>query len=581
MLKICVCLKNIVLKYLIICSVFFIFLGKSFSQNLQLKIYGSNEIENLILDSLNYSLKHKNIKSIQEEIIAIQDKLNKKGFIENQILSQSKINDSLYDAKFLLGKRIKFVTLYIGRKIQEETSESILQLIGFSKKNTSLVLPFSEIENFLTKTKQRLQENGFAFATLQLINLKKINQNLEAKLHFDFGQQRIINEIQVKFTENVKNNFPESHLKQLNRKFKKSIFNEDLVKKIEKEFEQFGFVSQIKSPEVLFTRDATTIYVYLDKKKANSFDGYLGFANNNNNNANELTFNGYLDLNIKNAIKAGEQFELYWKSDGNNQKTFKSSIDLPYIFKTSLGLKAQIDIFKQDSIFQNTKTAIDLGYFINYKSRIYVGYQATESSDIQNTNNSFVSDFKNSFLTTNFEYSQTDNKQTLFRKKTNLALQIGFGKRTNAVSGQVNQVFVKINAMRNFFIHPKHCLNLNYHNYFLKSNFYVSNELFRFGGIKTIRGFAENSLQTNFMNAIMSEYRYIVSPQLYLHSFIDYGFFEDKSTNYQTNLLGLGIGLGLQTKNGQLRFNLTNGKNKTDKILMSKTIVNLNYALEF
>ncbi len=60
-----------------------------------------------------------------------------------------------------------------------------------------------------------------------------------------------------------------------------------------------------------------------------------------------------------NNLNAGEEFTLYWKSDGKNQKTFNIGIELPYIFKSPFGLKANLNIFKQDSTFQNTKTAID------------------------------------------------------------------------------------------------------------------------------------------------------------------------------------------------------------------------------
>ena len=37
------------------------------------------------------------------------------------------------------------------------------------------------------------------------------------------------------------------------------------------------FVEEIKSPELLFTRDSTTLYLYLKKKFSNSFDGFIGF----------------------------------------------------------------------------------------------------------------------------------------------------------------------------------------------------------------------------------------------------------------------------------------------------------------
>jgi hemolysin activation/secretion protein len=116
--------------------------------------------------------------------------------------------------------------------------------------------------------------------------------------------------------------------------------------------------------------------------------------------------------------------------------------------------------------------------------------------------------------------------------------------------------------MHNFYLNPKNCININYQNYLLKSNAFIINELYRFGGTKSIRGFAENSLQANFMTAIITEYRYIISPDLYLHSILDYGFYKDNTTNYETILTGIGLGIGLRTKNGNLKLNLSNGRNK-------------------
>jgi hypothetical protein len=64
-----------------------------------------------------------------------------------------------------------------------------------------------------------------------------------------------------------KNSFPEGHLKQINRKYKNSTFNQEVVRKIHDDFDKFGFVNQIKKPEILFTKDTTKVYVYLEKKK--------------------------------------------------------------------------------------------------------------------------------------------------------------------------------------------------------------------------------------------------------------------------------------------------------------------------
>jgi hypothetical protein len=567
------------------------------AQNFHLRLIGSSDSENKVLDSLQYNSTHKNTKSITDEINLTSERLTKIGFIENRILENTKENDSSYIAKFSLGEKIKSIHIYIGRKIltpalsegdgaetrMDNNNVVIKDLISLDKTKDSIILPYGEIETFLNQTLQKLEQKGFALAKLKLINIQKKNNSLYADLQFESGQQRQLNSIVVKFAEsNKKNSFPEGHLTQMNRKYQNSPFSQNIVRKIHDDFEKFGFVSQIKYPEILFTKDSTKVYVYLEKRKSNNFDGFIGFTNNENS---KLVFSGYLDLTLENALKAGEQFSLNWKSDGNNQKTFKASIDLPYLFKSPIGMKAQIYIFKQDSIFQNTKTAIDLGYFVNYNTRIYLGYQSTESSDIQNTNNSNISDYNNSFLTSNLEYTKFDAENLTFPKKANLSITLGTGKRTTnglaETSGSNKQAYINISAMHNFYLNKKNCININYQNYFLKSDTYIINELYRFGGINSIRGFAENSLQANFMTAVITEYRYIVSRELFAHSILDYGYYQDNNSNHKDNLLGLGLGIGLQTKNGLLKISLANGSTNTQKIKFGSTIVNLCYNVVF
>jgi len=59
----------------------------------------------------------------------------------------------------------------------------------------------------------------------------------------------------------------------------------------------------------------------------------------------------------------------------------------------------------------------------------------------------------------------------------------------------------------------------------------------------------------------MKEYCFIISPDLYINTILDYGYYEDKTSNYKTNLLGLGLGMGLRTKNGNLKLSLNKESN--------------------
>lgn len=564
--------------------IFFLFLNFGlgcFAQNFQLRIIGSSSSETKTIDSLKYNLKHKNLKSLTDEITKTSEKLSKIGYIENKILENIKADDSSYTSKLRLGKKIKSIHIYIGR------NSELKELVTTDTKSDTIVIPYEELEVYLNNIIQKLEQKGFSLAELKLKNIYNKNTTLFANLSFQTDKQRTLNSIVIQTSENEKKiNFPKGYLKQINRKYLNKTFNQEILKQIHDDFEKFGFVKQIKFPEVLFTEDTTKAYIYLEKRKSNIFDGFIGFSNNENQ---KIAFNGYLNLTLENTLRVGEQFSLYWKSDSNKQKTFKASFELPYLFRSPIGLKTQINIFKQDSTFQNTKTEINLSYFINYSTRIYLGYQSTESSDIKNTNSTKLNDYKNSFVTSNFEYSKNDNNNSTFPKKSTLSLVTGLGKRNSNSQSEIEtinkQFYVNLEMMHNYYFNTKNSINIRSQNYFLQSDNYIINELFRFGGLNSIRGFEENSLQAHFLTSILTEYRYALSPSLYIHSIIDYGLYKDKTIIIQNNqkntLLGLGLGLELQTKNGLLKLALANGSSKNQKLNFHNTIVHICYNVKF
>nr|MBP6585300.1 hypothetical protein [Flavobacterium sp.] len=387
------------------------------------------------------------------------------------------------------------------------------------------------------------------------------------------NSQRILNDIVI----NGSSKFPESHKRNLMRLYANRTFNQDGLQKVFKEIEEYRFVKQTKYPEILFTQDSTKIYVYLEKAKSNRFDGFIGFSNEEDG---KFSFNGYLDILLHNILNSGEQFLIYWKNDGKKQTSFNIGLQVPYLFKSPIGIKAELNIFKKDSTFQNTNTSIDLGYFFNYNSQLYLGYQATESSDIQNVNSSFISDFTNSFITSQYEFTKFKTDDFLFPEKTVFHFKIGLGKRDSKTDSQ-NQVFGKMELRHNFYLNAKNIIHLKSQNYLLTSENYIVNELYRFGGINSIRGFNENSLQGNLFTSLLTEYRYVLSPGMYVHSIIDYGYYQDQTTALNDSLIGLGFGFGLLTKNGLFNLIYANGSTNDQAIKLANSIVHISFKSSF
>ncbi|KAF2334228.1 hypothetical protein DM444_06735 [Flavobacterium ginsenosidimutans] len=550
-----------------------------FAQSFYLNINGINKQQNLTIDSIPYIRKHVNIKSLNNEISETLNKLTKQGYIDSKTLENKKVNDSTYTVLIDLKNKIKELHIYIGTN----------SLLYNSKKTSkdSIIIPYSELENFLNQEISDKEKAGFAFSKIKLENIKKKNSIIYADLNFDSEKKRTLNSIIVNYTNpSLKDYFPKGALKQLNRKYLNNTFNQETVKKLSDDINSFEFISQTKYPEILFTKDSTKVYTYLDKRKANTFDGYIGFSNDD---SKKIQLNGYLDISLINTLHAGEQFSLYWKSDGNKQTTFNTRLEVPYIFKTALGIKAQLNIFKQDSTFQNTKTAIDLGYYLNYNSKIYIGYQSTESSDIQNTNSTTLSDFKNSYLTSTLEYKKINSSNYLLPRKSYANLLLGYGKRTTNNTAETavatNQFYANLNFSYNFELNKKNFIYINPQILYLKSDNYITNELFRFGGLNSIRGFSENSLQGNIANLFITEYRYLLSSNLYIHTILDYGIYQDqtsiKNSEKFNSLISAGIGLGLLTKNGLLKIIIANGSTNQTEIKFYNSILTICYNVKF
>lgn len=550
------------------------------AQSFRLIIKGSNSFETKTIDSLKYNTNHKNTKSITDELIQISQKLTHIGYIDNTTQEFTIKNDSIFVANLQIGPKISTIYIKVG-------SDLVLQQIPKLKKKDTLTIPYIEINSFLTQTSQLLEENGFALARVSLTNISRKKNEIYADLRVESDQKRILNAIVVNFKDiNQNTKFPKGHLAQINRKYKNTLFNQKMVNQIYQDFEKFQFTNQVKYPEILFKKDSTKAYVYLEKRKSNTFDGFIGFANNE---TNKIRLNGYADIKLENILGSGELLSIYWKSDGNDQKTFNANIELPYLLKSPLGLKAQIQLFRQDSTFQNTKTTIDLSYFANYNTRFYLGYQSTTSSDIQNAIETSLGDFNNSFFTASMDYKKLDPNNNTFPIQTFLNLTTGTGNRqiSNQIAGKAKstQIFITIEASHNFNLNKKNTINIKSQNYYLQSNRYLVNELYRFGGFNSIRGFTENSLRAYFTTSLLTEYRYIITPSLYVHSILDYCIYRNRTNLEQTDntkkLLAAGFGFGLQTKNGLLKFALANGTSENQQIQFYNTIAHISYNVKF
>ena len=542
------------------------------AQNLHLKFKAQDPISQSTIDSLNLNTTFNNYLNLKEEADTLHHYLESIGFIENEMRSLKKKNDSTYVVFYHLGSKYKSIQLFYSEK-----DFSKRELLQVSKKvtDTYFILPFNAIEPSIDKLNVLKTKNGNVFARIKLENITKKRNSLFADVKLLKGDSRNIDSIIVKGYDKIS----KSHIKYYAGIKKGKKFNKSKLIEKNNILNSLGFVSVTKPPEILFKKDSTIVYLYLKKEKNNLFDGILGFATDEN--SQKLIFNGYLNLELNNNLNFGEQFLLNYKADGNDQQKFRARLTLPYLFNTPFGLITELKIFKRDSTFSTSDQLIKVKYQISPNSKTYLGYKSYESSNLRKDNSLYidVEDYTSNFLLTGVSYTKTQNN-VLFPIKTEIYLDSEIGsketKNTNETQVRASLMFHYI-----FNLNYKNSIYLKNSTQLLNSENYLTNELFRFGGINSIRGFNENSIDASFYSVLNSEYRYQFNQDIYVHSIIDFAYFENKIIALKQKLYSFGVGIGLQTGTSIIKFSIANGNAENQNFSFSNTKIHIGISSKF
>ncbi|MGZ9675022.1 BamA/TamA family outer membrane protein [Flavobacterium sp. GNP001] len=543
------------------------------AQSFYIKFKTATTENQTLPDTLLSLKKHTNLQSIEKRISTISQQLIKKGFLDSNIQTAVKINDSVYSSTIYFGDRIKSVVI---------NAPNNFEIPPFSKTKKTHTIDYEDLDQFLSNILSIYEQQGNALANIRLKNIERQKNLLQAELEIYKSSSRKLTNIIVEQANNLQ--LPKSLLSQIKKKYLTKTYNKETLSNIYNQFEKLGFAKNSKYPEALLTTDSTAVYVYLEKQNANTFDGFIGFRNND---AQKIQLNGYANIELQNILKRGEKIQINWKSDGQDQKTFDASVVLPFIFNSPIGLKTELNLFRQDSTFQNTKTMIAATYEIKSRQIITVGYQTTTSNDIQNINSVTIQDYSNSFLTIGYKYEDT-TKRLNNTEPNQLSVNFDLGKRdlNNTANPETQKQFsTSINWTYNITLSQKNNIIIQSNSYLLRSKNILQNELYRFGGFNSLRGFNENSLQASMATVLKTEFRTTLNTQLYFHSILDYSLAKDKSSSLSSNStrsrLGTGFGIGLQTSNGLLRLAFANGATLEEKFNFQNSIIHLSYNVKF
>jgi len=512
-------------------------------------------------------LEFKSAKTAEQYLTFKLDSLEKAGY--PFLTYDKKIDDTIIRTTIQLNQKIDSLQLTINKENLNLIPETLFISEQFIK------IPFSGFQGLQNYILNQLQAEGEPFGKISLKNLSiKEKGALQADLIIDRKNIRRIDKITIRGYPKLS----KTYITKFSNLRIGDLFVESEVQDKTEELNNIPFLKVKKPTEVLFQKDSTEVFIYVEKVNANSFDGFLGFGSTEEES---FEVNGYLNMVLLNNLNFGERLAVTYKNDGIGQQTFEGNVSLPFVFGTPISLGAQLRLFRRDSAFSNSTQNLTLGYQLNERLSLVGGVEVTNSTGLDtefDPNANSIEDFRATFYEVGFNFLKLNSREK-FEEDTFLNMRAGLGQRE--ANNKTDQYKLSITGQHLISLNERNKIYANLNSQILISENYFNNELFRFGGVNSIRGFAENSLIANRFAVLQTEYRYLLDSNLFANTVIDLGNYQNKLDNFNENILGYGIGLGLKSKGGIFRLVIANALKQGQNTNLSDSKIHVSFASFF
>jgi len=556
-----------VIKLILYFLLFFCCFLRLNSQTIFLKINSTSKKS--IVTKLNYQKKFINKQLALKEIDNIISSLHFKGYLLANIDTIFSDSTSI-TAKINENNFYKWTYLKLGN-----LNPTLASKIGISEKlYFNKVFKYREVAKSIDKIISFYENNGYPFASVNLDSIEITENKLNAILNVQKNKLFKIDSIIIMGSAKVNKQFLFKYLS-----IKPNMpFNEEIIKSISTKVKQLPFITEKQPQRVQLTNKINKLILFLDKKNASQFDGIIGLLPDATSKKTIVT--GDIKLKVVNGIfKNGETFDLQWRRLQTQTQDFKGRIIYPYLFGTPVGTDYSLKIYKRDTTFIDINNNIGLQYYFSGLNNFKVFYKQRNTNLISTSGYSLVTslpeyaDIATQSYGVGFTYEKLNYR---FNPQKGVAFNVNAqtGNRVIKKNPKVNELAYNSLLLRstqyqfesdlNIFIQliRNNVLHLGVQAASIFGNSAIfKNELFRIGGLKTLRGFDEESIYASSYVIPTIEYRFLFAQNSNLLLFAEGAWYENNSNAIylKDTPVSIGAGINFETKAGILSLNYAIG----------------------
>lgn len=539
-----------------------------------LKLINTDSVK--LFKYIKYKTTYKTEKELTKSVNTILKDLRIDGYLLADIVYKK--GDSLNKIYGLqIGKKFMWAHLKRGNADMD-----VLSKLGYSEKlYTNKPFSYSQAAKLIEKSISYYENNGYPFASLKLDSIFVQDNSLSAVLFLNKNKFIKIDSMLIKGDAKINKTFLYRYLG-----LRPSMpYNESNFRSISKKTKQLAFLTESKALRLDITDKQNKLYLFLNKRNASQFDGIIGILPDNK--TGKTVFTGDVKIKLVNTIfRSGETFDLNWRRLQTQTQDFKGRVIYPYILGSPIGVDYSLKIYKKDTSFIDVNNNAGLQYYFNGLNNLKVFYKQRNANILSASGLAFITvlpDYADvttqsyglglSFEKLDYRFNphkgfsiningQTGNKTIKKNPKINDMVYTNLQLKSTQYQseGDLN-LFIQIKG--NSVLH----IGAQYGTVFGSAPVF-KNELFRIGGLRTLRGFDEESIYASSYVIPTLEYRFLFAQNSNILLFAEGAWYENLSTSAYFNDMpySLGAGINFDTKAGIFSLNYALGSQKGNGI---------------
>lgn len=503
----------------------------------------------------------------------------KDGYLAFEIDSIEFKDSSLYHVHAYLGPKLEWGVMQI------DSTVVAVYRSRFNQQSGPLLA--NGIEQFHQKILEIFAQSGYPFAETYFNNINIDKGLFNATINADKGPLILFDSLIV----NSARPLPQKYLSQYLEIKKGQLYDERILQKIPQRIKEIPFVQQNGPVEILFDGNKAKIYVNLEDRKASFVNGVAGLQPDTDNEGYIIT--GQLDLKLLNGLRLGETFVLNWKRIQVETQDLAIEAQYPFIFGLPLGIEGKVKIFRRDSTFNSVALRASLVYLVQGGHKIKLFNESTQNTSLSSINfNPSLGNSKSNSYGIGAEFRNTDHFFNPIKGYT-IFIEGSAGRRTLrdtllssdglVLPGKTEQyslsthlqLFIPLSQRMTILVQERAAL--------IRNGKTMLNEMYRIGGLNTLRGSDEESIYATTYSISTFEWRLLLGEFSRLFVFYDQAWYERKSLElaFSDSPSGLGAGISFETKGGIFSLSYALGRSGSQSFELRTSRVHFGFTSLF